>query len=198
MEEIWKPIKGFEGHYEVSNYGRIRSLDYYSVMRDGRRKTVKGRIMSQIPDRYGYPCVNLYDENHKMKHLTVHRLVAIAFIPNPNNLPVINHKDEDKTNNCVENLEWCTVKYNVNYGTGLKRGVETRMNDPEYKEFLHKFGERRQRKIVQKTLDGDIVKIWDSMTLAASSLRISMGQICCCCKHRKYYSSAGGFLWEYY
>ena len=106
MNEIWKPVKGFAGLYEVSNKGNVRSLKWYGGS--------KVRELSQAENKKGYRQVNLCNGKGNMRY--VHRLVAEAFIPNPNNLPCINHKDENPRNNCVENLEWCDQKYNCNYG----------------------------------------------------------------------------------
>lgn len=115
MEEIWKEIEGYEGKYQVSNTGEVKSLNY--------RGGGKTKLLKQIPDKDGYKTIQLC-KNGKIKSYKVHRLVAIAFIPNPDNLPIVNHKDEDPSNNNVNNLEWCTQKYNVNYGTGIKRNSE--------------------------------------------------------------------------
>ena len=119
-EEIWKPVVGYEGLYEVSNLGRVRSLDRY----DSRNHFRKGRIMKQSYCSKGYLTIDLC-LNRKNKKCLVHRLIAQAFIPNPDNLPEINHKDEDKTNNSVENLEWCDRSYNNTYGTARIRAKET-------------------------------------------------------------------------
>ena len=108
MKEIWKDIEDFNGTYQVSNLGRIKMLDY--IASDGRK--LKGRIRRTSKNNSGYTIINI-----KSKHFLVHRLVAKAFIPNPNNYPQINHKDENKQNNRVDNLEWCTNKYNNNYGS---------------------------------------------------------------------------------
>ena len=111
MKEEWKPIKGYEGLYEVSNMGRVKSLHYG-----------KERIMSAPNGSSGYRRVNLSKQTTR-KIKRVHRLVAEAFIPNPMNLPVVNHLDGDKHNNCVSNLEWCTNKENTNHAikTGLMK-----------------------------------------------------------------------------
>ena len=111
MNEIWKDIKGYEGSYQVSNLGRVKSLNYH---REGIEKILK------IDGSTQYKTVMLYRDGGGTRFL-LHRLVASAFIPNPNNYPVVNHIDEDKSNNRVDNLEWCTQQYNVNYGTGLDR-----------------------------------------------------------------------------
>ena len=109
--EIWKDIEGYEGLYQVSNKGRIKSLNRI----DSRGHKVNEKILSSKPNNKGYLRVHLY-KNGKRKPFSVHRLVAIAFIPNPNNLLEVNHKDENKENNTVDNLEWCDRKYNANYG----------------------------------------------------------------------------------
>ena len=116
MEEIWKDIKGYEGLYQISNYGRIYSLK-------------KGIIKRSSLNR-GYVCIRLY-KNGKGKPYSVHRLVAKHFIPNPNNYPCVNHKDENPSNNCVSNLEWCTYSYNNTYGSRLERCAKS------MKDFKH-------------------------------------------------------------
>ena len=114
MEE-WRDIKGYEGRYQISSEGRVRSLD--RIGKNGY--SYKGKILKPRPTKRGYIKANLSG-----KIYAVHRLVAQAFIPNPNNYPVVNHKDENPSNNCIENLEWCDVKYNINYGTANKRIAE--------------------------------------------------------------------------
>lgn len=109
--EVWKPVVGYESRYLVSNMGRVFSL-------------IKDKMLKQIETPYGYLVVNLYDGN-KMKQIRVHRLVAMAFIPNPDSLPQVNHIDEDKHNNYIDNLEWCNAKYNANYGTRNERLAKT-------------------------------------------------------------------------
>ncbi len=115
--EIWKTIPGYEA-YEVSNHGRVKS--HYSK----RDRILKP--MTNAGKYNGYLCVSLFDSKGRMRKVKVHRLVAEAFIPNPNGYAFINHKDEDKTNNNVGNLEWCTKLYNNTYGTARQRSVETR------------------------------------------------------------------------
>lgn len=120
-EEIWRPIEGYEGLYEVSSYGRVRSLDMYVRCKSYRLH--KGKVLSPIINTNGYLFVGLQG-----KRFSVHRLVAQAFIPNPQGLPQVNHIDENKSNNNVDNLEWCDAKYNNNYGTARIRGRETLIN----------------------------------------------------------------------
>lgn len=120
-EEIWRPVVGYEGLYEVSNTGLIRSLDRFV----GNRNRIKGKILSIQIEKGGYCSVAL-SKYGKMKRYKIHRLVAQAFIPNPEGLPQVNHKDEDKTNNSVDNLEWCSSKYNINYGSRLYKSLLTK------------------------------------------------------------------------
>lgn len=117
MEE-WKSIPGYECLYEISSYGRVKSLERYRY-NNGEKQLLKERILKPHNTK-GYFTVCLY-KNKTHKLYLIHRLVAQAFIPNPDNLPQVNHKDEDKTNNRVNNLEWCTAKYNMNYNDVLKR-----------------------------------------------------------------------------
>lgn len=116
-EEVWKDIPRFEGCYQVSNYGRIKSLARF----DYSTRFLKERIKRPCYDKDGYLIISLgcAKKNIKPKTYKIHQLVAKAFIPNPNDLPEINHIDEDKTNNRADNLEWCTTKYNLTYGHRL-------------------------------------------------------------------------------
>ena len=109
---MWKQTQ-INPKYEVSDDGQVRTI-------------ATGHIKSQKTDRYGYKVVCLSVNRNKRIYATVHRLVALAFIPNPNGYPQVNHKDENKTNNKVENLEWCDAKYNTNYGTGIERCAKGR------------------------------------------------------------------------
>ena len=111
MQEVWKDVCGYEGVYEVSNLGNVRSIDRIDCLGHIR----KGKVLNIVTDKYGYFVVHL-SLFGKSKYHKVHRLVALAFIENPQNFRQINHKDENKKNNCVSNLEWCTSKHNINYG----------------------------------------------------------------------------------
>ena len=132
-KEIWKDIKGFEGLYQVSNMGEVKSLDRKVIQYNGynySERIYKGKMLKSAISRNGYKRVVLQNVNAK-KNCCVHRLVAEAFIPNPNNLLIINHKDENKLNNQVENLEWCTQSYNINYGNRNKKVINKLKNKPK-------------------------------------------------------------------
>lgn len=146
-KQFWKDIPGYEGLYQVSNTGRVRSLNY-----NGTRKT---KVLKQGTNKDGYKRIKLYKDG-KFKVYLVHRLVALAFIPNPNNYPIINHKDENRWNNNVDNLEWCTYKYNSNYGNCIKKlneGMKRR------NLILHRDLERQTR--AKKQLD-KVQQIYDN------------------------------------
>lgn len=116
MEEVWEDVPGFEGIYRVSNIGRVCSVD--RILRSGKPR--KGKILRCADDGHGYIRITLTKNNESHKFM-VHRLVAMAFIENPNKYPMVNHKDEDKSNNIVSNLEWCDCKYNINYGNRTRK-----------------------------------------------------------------------------
>ena len=167
--EEWRQIRGFP-NYLISNYGRVKSLE-----RDYKYGSHKDIILKP-GYRRGYEKVTLF-LNGKRYVKATHRLVAEAFISNPNNLPVINHKDENKLNNRVDNLEWCTPKYNSHYGN-----------------CRQKISKNVSRKVEQLTKNGELIKVWDSMTKASESLNINISQISYCCKNTRF--SAGGYKWR--
>ena len=177
--EIWKPVVGLEDYYMVSSIGRVRSLDREVNDRRGSR-LIKGVILRTSKTRGDYECVSLYKDGKK-RTKTIHRLVCEAFIPNPNNLPEVNHKDENKNNNSVSNLEWCTSEYNLNYGTRSKRS-----------------GEKHRKPIIQFAKDGVLIRKWECATEAGAELNINPSLIISCCKNRKHNKSAGNYIWRYY
>lgn len=130
MEEIWKDVKDYEGLYQVSNLGKVRTLGKIVHYRDGRTYRYPCKILNQNMAR-GYLYVNLRKMDHSKKYVAVHRLVAEAFIQNPDNLPEVNHKDENTANNNVVNLEWCSRSYNCKYGT-LPQRISNRMKGNKF------------------------------------------------------------------
>lgn len=162
MNEIWKDIEGYEGLYQISSLGRVKSLG-----RRGKGCSLEDRILKPMVNKDGYCLVNLKDTNHVAKWYSVHRIVAKHFIPNPSNLPVINHKDESKNNNCVENLEWCTTQYNNSYGTVVERQSNNKKGQENY--WLNK-------PILQYSLEGEFIAEFDSTTQAAKFLAPVLGK----------------------
>ena len=162
--EIWRDIEGFDG-YQISNEGRVRSF------KRGKEKILKAQINK------GYLQLELRKNGVRKKEF-IHRLVAQAFIPNPQNLPEVNHKDENKTNNCVENLEWCDRKYNVNYGTGVQRRA------------------KKQSKCVDQidAVTGEIVHKWKS-TLECGKNGYNYKDISHCCLGLR--KTHKGYIWKY-
>lgn len=132
MEEIWKDIKGYENLYQVSNLGRVRSLDYIRPFKKIFKRPRKGRILSLSLTGSGYPKCTLCGINIPVKYVMVHRLVAKAFIKNPKSYKILNHKDENKLNNYVTNLEWCDYVYNARYS--LKKIYY--LKSPDNKEVI--------------------------------------------------------------
>lgn len=162
--EIWKDIKGYEGLYQASNQGNIRNAQTWVVLRPANNNNK-------------YPTVSL-SKNGEKHSKNVHKLIASTFIPNPLNLPQVNHKDEDKTNNCVDNLEWCSNSYNCNYGTRNK-----------------KVAKKIKKHIIQSNLDGEEIMCWFSLTDAHDSTNISISKISECLKGKR--KTYGGYIWKY-
>ncbi|MBR4486649.1 HNH endonuclease [bacterium] len=175
-KEIWKDIPEYEALYQVSNLGNIKSLDLIVIDKLGRKYVKKGKLLKQRIDKYGYNYVHLH-KNGNEKYKLVHRLVAEAFIPNPNNLPQVNHKNEIKTDNNIENLEFCDVKYNLNYGTRNE-----------------KVSKNKSKKIKQLDKDGNLINIWLNSLEASKKLNIHSGNIRSCCRGEL--KTAGGYKWE--
>ena len=174
MQEIFKDIKGFEGLYQVSNLGNVRSLPHLGKKIN---RIYGGHLLIPQLNLKGYPSVVLHKDNKYVKTARVHRLVAETFIPNPDNLPQVNHKDEDKTNNKVDNLEWCTNKYNETYGTKIQR-----------------IAEKTHKGVNQYDLNGNFIKHYFSLTEASKETGINKGNIGSSCRGGY---NAGGFTWRY-
>ena len=143
VEVVRKPVSGYEGYYEVDQFGRVFSVDRVVTVNDNGRvydKTLTGKQMKQTMHTKGYKTVSLTKDG-KTRMCFVHRIVAEAFIQNPDNLTMVNHKDEDKTNNFLENLEWCSAKYNRNYGSGIERHARKLRGIPHSEEHKRKIGD---------------------------------------------------------
>jgi len=122
MKEVWKDVAGYEGYYQVSNLGNVRSLDRFVNGNVGQPKRQKGKAV--IPRLRGKYLAVTFSKENRTKTISVHRLVANAFVENLNKYPCVNHKDENKLNNNADNLEWCTYSYNINYGDCCKKIAE--------------------------------------------------------------------------
>ena len=194
IEEIWKPIEGYENLYEVSTLGQIRSLDRVITDNNKRVRVFKSKIIKTYQGRDGYWRVNLY-KNGILKHFLVHRLVAKAFIPNPNNLPYINHKDENPSNPIYTNLEWCTHQYNMNYGTIKERSSISHTGKKQTIEQINKVIATKIKPVNQYTKEGILVKVWNSMKEACIELNIQSSSLTRCCQGKR--KTAGGYKWEY-
>lgn len=164
-KEVWKDIIDYEGLYQVSNLGRVKSLFRYK------------RILKPQKDIHGYLKVGLY-KNGKCKLFNIHKLVANAFIENPNNYKYVNHKDENKTNNRVENLEFCSFYYNLMYGTRVQR-----------------IAEKNNKPILQFDLEGNFIREWESITQASKELNNSLNNISQCCLGRS--RTSKGYIFRF-
>ena len=178
MSEIWKDVIGLEGIFQVSNMGRIRSLDKYANVCGGGKRLVKGRILKPTKLQNGYYEAQFHHKGERIIYL-LHRLVAIHFIDNPLNLPEVNHKDENPQNNNVENLEWCTSKYNANYGTRNIRMMENR-------EFVS---------VIQFDKNGNMIKQWNKMTDACKETGADISSMIRVCKGKQ--DTCVGYKWKY-
>lgn len=169
----------------------------YEIFEDGRVFSHKSnKFLKIIRHKNGYCFVELFNE-HGSKMKSVHRIVATAFIDNPENLPFINHKDECRWNNNVENLEWCTAKYNSNYGTCIQRRVaNTDYTKPFYRENAIKNGRKHSRPVVQLSLDGVLLHEYESGAEASRQTGIIHSHILECCAGKRY-KTVGGYVWKY-
>ena len=172
MEEKWCDIKGFEGIYQVSNCGRVKSIVRYK------------RIMKPALDRGGYLKICLTDFNHKKHTIKIHRLVAENFLENTKNKGQVNHIDGNKLNNRVDNLEWCTQSENMQHA--FKNNLIHRGKGKE---------SHRARAVCQYSLDGKFIKRWDCIADAERELKLRKNNISTCCRGKR--KTAHGFIWKY-
>ena len=184
MEEIWKPIPGYEGRYEVSSHGRVRRCYRVAIEKgsfsETKRKVYPEQLIRPHTNNQGYYVIGLQGADNKQHTYILHRLVALAFIPNPQHLPQINHKDEVRTNNHVENLEWCTSKYNMHYNGRIERFAKS------------------NRKPVGKFDDaGNLLATFPCAKDAAVEAGLCESAILKCCQGQKWYGHAGGYVYKY-
>lgn len=176
----------------------IPVYDYpnYLVDKAGRIYSIKSKkFIKPSITKYGYMSVELFNKNGSKRFL-VHRLVAQAFIPNPNNYPQVNHIDENQSNNAVTNLEWCTAKYNMNYGNGAKtRHLKIDYTKPIFKEIARKNGKKVSIPVLQIDKTGNVINRFNSIKDAERNLGITNSHICECCKGKR--KTSNGFVWKY-
>ena len=173
--ELWKDIQDYEGLYQVSNFGRIKSLSRKALRRYGTYRNVRERILKPQIDTYLH--VKLYKDGKGVSK-PIHRMVAEAFLANPDKLPQINHKDENKHNNHLSNLEWCTAKYNGNYGTSSKR-----------------IARKLKKRVTQYDLDNNFIVEYESLKQLKEVKGFDSGLISCVC--RGIYKQAYGYKFKY-
>ncbi len=189
MNEIWKDIKGYEGLYQVSNLGKVKRLSRIMIDSLGRKINISEKILkpSFTTKNNGYYLVKL-TKNKKSKMYLLHVLVAKNFIPNPLGLPQVNHKDENKLNNSLNNLEWCTVKYNNNYGTKRERLSKN-----------HSLAgtEKTMKKVMQFDKNLNLLNEFNSLSEAAKVTNTCINSISMCCNNKKYRKYANNFIWKF-
>ena len=173
MTEEWKSIEQYAGRYEISSLGRVYS-------------NISNKFLNPTIDQYGYKVVGLF-LNGNQKKKKVHRLVAEAFIENPNNYEQINHKDEDKSNNRVDNLEWCDCSYNINYGCRNDKVAKAIKENPN----------KYRRKVVCLNKQSELIKIYPSLRSVEED-GYNHGIVSQLCSHKGRYKSHGGYVWKYY
>ena len=225
MQEEWKDIRDYEGLYQISNMGNVKSLGRWVNYKNKGKKWQEGKILKPLVDKEGYLKICLW-KNGYIKHFRVHRLVAQAFIPNPKNYPQVNHKDENPSNNFVKNLEYCDAKYNSNYGTRNKRIAEKmkgkklseetkrKLSEAHRGKKNHMYGkhlsEEHKRKISEKQINhpkkskpvlqintktGEIIRVFPSAMEVERQLGYKHSNIVNSCRGK--FKSAYGFKWQY-
>ena len=178
MEEMWVDIEGYKGLYQVSNTGKVRRIKWHGFSKIGYNELKPSRVGKAL-----YQRVNL-SKNDVSKSMYVHRLVAQAFLPNPENLPEVNHKDENPANNHVSNLEWCTCKQNCNYGKRGERIAEKLRNDLT-----------RKKPVLQYSIDGVLIARYASAKEASVAVNGDKSSICTCANGKV--KTAVGYKWKW-
>lgn len=196
MNEEWRDIPHYEGLYQVSNLGQIRSIDRFVRRGIGTTKMLKGIILNPLFQRNGYIFVIL-SKNGKTKRMAIHRAVALAFIPNPDNKSEVNHINEDKRDNRVSNLEWITIHDNRCYGTRIERGIANRDQTGKKNGMFGRKGAMnpQSRKILQYDLSGNFIREYENIRIAAEMTNSNPSSISRVAKG--YIKQTNSFIWRY-
>lgn len=174
----------------------VPNYEDYLIYPDGSVYSLEKNIFMKFSvTKLGYKSVELFNKNGS-KRFWVHRLVAQAYIPNPDNLPQVNHKDENPSNNSVDNLEWCTAKYNMNYGNGAKtRHNKIDYTTPERKALAIKNGKMACKPVIQLSLSGEIIARYESIREAEATFTNKHTHISECCKGKR--KTSNGYMWKH-
>lgn len=191
MKEEWKPVVGWESTHKVSNLGRVKSIHRTIICSDGRKIEYPEYELKQH-EWCGYMKVHL-NCGKKRKWEYVHRIVGQAFLDNPDNLPCINHKDYNRSNNIADNLEFCTYKYNNDYSNSTQKMLEASRKVKSWEKAVPKSVEITSKPVLQFTLDGRFVAEYPSTQEAAR--QTGAKHICCVCNGKR--KSAAGYIWRY-
>lgn len=186
MKELWKDVRGFEGLFQVSSHGRVRSMSRLVLNKlTGVVHLHKGIVLKQQKNGHGYMCISIQHTRKDKKRRYVHQLVAETFLENPNNFHDINHKNEDKADNRVENHEYCDRKHNVNWGTAIER-KRLKM----YENTMTRFPN-----VIQYDKNMNVVAVYGNAGHASRVTGYNQGCICRCCRRERTFYK--GFIWRY-
>jgi len=195
MQEIWRDIKDYEGYYQVSNLGNVRSLDRTLKNKNGLY-TRKGKMLKKLINSKGYYVVNLRKNcTHKIQ--TIHRIIAETFISNKNNYPCVNHIDGNKLNNSLDNLEWCTYSHNIKeaFRLGLNKYTYKENFNPYYWKGKKGIEHSKSKQVNQYDLKGNLLNKWGSITEASEKTGINYAYISLACNHKR--KCAGNYVWRF-
>ena len=191
-QEIWKDVVGYEGLYQVSNLGRLISCE--KKVGNGHIFPRKEKVL--IKKRSGYLGTSIVDAKGVSKNVLIHRLVAFAFIPNPNSYPQIDHIDGDKENNCVDNLRWCTPKQNINFPLSLlHRSQKGKIAQNKKETIEKKIASSHKKTIIQYDMQMNVIREWESLRAIGRKYGFNISNISANANGRK--RSAYGYIWKY-